>query len=56
MKWSADTLVRMSPKDEEKRGRSGDLIDRGSFGGGTADADKSVRAPIKNETITNRNI
>jgi tRNA-splicing ligase RtcB len=44
--WSADTPVRMSPKDEEKRRRSGDSIDRESFGGGTADADKSVRAPF----------
>ena len=44
--WSADTPVRMNPKDEEKRGRSGDSVDRDSFGGGTADADKSVRAPF----------
>ena len=48
---SADTPVRMSPKDEEKRQSSSSSVithestDEAFFAGGTGDADKSVRAP-----------
>ncbi len=43
---SADTPVRMSPKDEKIAGPSRGSIDEDSFAGGTGDADKSVRAPL----------
>ena len=49
---SADTPVRMSPKDEEKRQSSSSSVithestDEAFFAGGTGDADKSVRTPF----------
>ena len=49
--WSADTPVRMSPKDERKPQPLSDSVitqdasDEPFFTGGTGDADKSVRAP-----------
>ncbi|HMQ02456.1 MAG TPA: AMP-binding protein [Pyrinomonadaceae bacterium] len=44
--WSADTPVRMSPKDEKGTDRAGSSVDAGDRAGGGGDGDKSVRAPF----------
>ena len=50
---SADTLVRMSPKDEKSACEWSTSIDRDDFAGGTGDADKSVRAPVRAPFVVN---